>query len=134
MWPRQSEWDVPALHPRALAYLGDTVFELFVREIAIAQASQTAQLHKFVTDRVNAQFQVQLLEQIEASLTEAETEIVRRGRNVAVSTGRRSQQALHRQATGFEALIGYLYLTDSKRLHDVLDQLKILLVEAPNPT
>lgn len=134
MWPRQSEWDIAsdvrALHPRALAYLGDTVFELFVREIAIQRASQTAQLHRYVTDRVNAQFQVQLLEHLEASLTEEEAEIVRRGRNVAVSTGRRSQQALHRQATGFEALIGYLYLTDAKRLHQVLD----LLVEFLDPS
>lgn len=109
--------DSPSLesfHPRVLAHLGDGVYELHVREIAIKVCSNKADdLHRYSTKRANAVFQVALLQILNPMLTPEELEIVRRGRNATVSVSRRSNQALHRQATAFEALIGYLYLQEN---------------------
>lgn len=104
-------------HPRALAFLGDAVFELFLRELAVEQGlSHSRDLHDFTVKRAKASGQVALLHHLKPSLTEAELEIVRQGRNVGVGVGRRSDQAAHRQATGFEALIGALHLANPQRL------------------
>jgi ribonuclease-3 family protein len=106
-----------ALHTRALAHLGDAVYELHVRMLALqACADQAEQLHKFSIERASASFQAALLAQLDPHLTEAERDLVRRARNAPLSSARRSQQATHRLASGFEALIGYLYLTAPDRL------------------
>jgi len=104
--------------PRALAHLGDAVFHLFEREREIAHISSAKQMH--MRARVNASMQADLLDGLLPDLTEIELEIVRRGRNVKVSPARRAEQAVYRFSTAFEALLGYLYLTDMKRLRDVL--------------
>lgn len=114
------------LHPRVLAHLGDGVYELFVRELAVAHAQKSASsrvedLHRYTTHRASAAFQAQLMEALMPQLSEAEREMFRRGRNMPVSTGRRSSQALHRQASGFEALMGYLHLAHPDRLKAVLE-------------
>lgn len=107
-------------HPRALAFLGDAVFEIFLRELAVAQGwSQSKDLHDFTTRHAKASAQVALFHQLKPCLTEAELELVRQGRNVGVGTGRRSDQAAHRQATGFEALLGALHQVDPKRLDEL---------------
>ena len=64
--------------------------------------------------------QANILNQITPQLSEDELEIVRRARNLKTSVARRSDQAAYRRATAFEALLGYLYLTDGTRLRDVL--------------
>lgn len=108
-------------HPRALAFLGDAVFEIFLREQAVAQGlSQSKDLHAFTTARAKATTQVALLHELQPHLTEAELELIRQGRNVGVNAARRADQAAHRQATGLEALLGALYLTDRDRLQAVL--------------
>jgi ribonuclease III family protein len=118
-----------SLHPRVLAHLGDGVYELHVREMAIAACSQQVEaLHQYTTHRANASFQVQLLREITPFLTESELEIVRRGRNVSVTTSRRSKQSLSRQSTSFEALIGFLYLKNPERLKEIWSQLQATLV------
>jgi ribonuclease-3 family protein len=110
--------DPVTLSPRALAFLGDAVYELKLRELALALGHDRVEdLHRFTTERACATFQVTLLDQL--ALTETEQELVRRARNAAVSVGRRNQQGLHRLATGFEALIGYWHLTQPDRLHQV---------------
>ncbi|WP_303672670.1 ribonuclease III domain-containing protein [Vampirovibrio chlorellavorus] len=107
-------------HPRALAFLGDAVFELFLRELAVAQGlSQSRDLHDFTTRHAKASAQVALFHQLKPHLTEAELELVRQGRNVGVGTGRRSDQAAHRQATGLEALLGALALQQPSRLSEL---------------
>jgi ribonuclease-3 family protein len=109
-------------HPRVLAFLGDAVFEIFLREMAVAQGlSQSRDLHAYTTARAKATAQVALMHAIKPHLNDAELEILRQGRNVAVSTARRGAQAAHRQATGFEALLGALYLTDRTRLQQIFD-------------
>lgn len=105
------------LTPRALAYLGDAVYELYVRTQAVHTGTDNLKkLHDYSTSRVSASFQVQLLEALEPLLTETEADIVRRARNLPVTSNRRSNQALHRQATALEALIGYWHHYTPERL------------------
>lgn len=109
---------------RHLAYLGDAVWELFVRERTIVQTPNAGILHKITTDKVKAAFQAELLAEMEAVLTGEEKEIARRGRNLPIPVGRRSNQAEYRQATAFETLIGWWYYYDKNRLESVLQILE----------
>ena len=114
---------------RNLAHLGDSVYELFVREYTITQTQNIQKLHKLTVSFVNAEFQASLLEIIEPELTEKEADIVRRGRNLAVTTAKRINHKTHRIATAFEALLGYLYLYDKVRLEEILLKIKQILTE-----
>lgn len=104
---------------KGCAHLGDAVYELYIREKVIYKTPNLARLHKLNTDLVNAAYQCGLLEYLEPHLNEEEKEIVRRGRNIPSSSARRINQSLHRIATGFEALIGYLYLYNKERLDEI---------------
>lgn len=110
--------EVLALHPRVLAHLGDAVYETLVREAAIVacSAQRADALHRFTTQRARGVFQAELLTQLSEWLTDEEREVVRRGRNVPLSSSRRKDQALHHQATAFETLVGFLYLARPERL------------------
>jgi ribonuclease III family protein len=110
--------DIPM---RLLAHLGDAVFHLYEREREILSASSAKQMHNRVTSRVNAERQAQLLDQISPRLSPLELDIIRRARNVKAANYKKGDQSAYRKATAFEALIGYLYLTDLERLQDVLD-------------
>lgn len=113
---------------RNLAHLGDSVYELFVREYTITQTQNIKKLHKLTVSFVNAEFQANLLDKIEPDLNEKESDIVRRGRNLAVTTSKRINHKTHRIATAFEALLGYLYLYDKERLEEILAKIKPLLI------
>ncbi len=121
-------------HPRALAFLGDAVFELHVRQLAVSQGmSQSDDLHRFTTARVNAARQANLLALLHDHLSEPERDIVRQARNQAVGASRRHDQALYRQATGFEALVGALFLSNPARLQAVWQLLEpVLRLDAPS--
>ena len=99
------------------AHIGDAVWEVFVRDYVILKTSNSKQLHKMTTDRVNAAFQMQMLEYITSDLTSEEQELVRRGRNLPIPVGRKSIQHEYRLATAFEVIVGYWYLHDKERLH-----------------
>ena len=101
---------------RNYAHIGDAVWEVFVREFVIQKTSNSKQLHKMTTDRVNATFQMKMLEFIQDDLTEEENELLRRARNLPIPVGRRSIQHDYRLATAFEVLIGYWYLHNKNRL------------------
>lgn len=105
-----------AISLRNYAHIGDAVWEVFVREYAIYKTQNPKNLHKMTTDRVRAEFQKDMLELISDELTEAESELARRGRNLPIPVGRKSIQATYRQATAFEVLIGYWHLHDKNRL------------------
>jgi ribonuclease III family protein len=123
--------DAAIIHPRILAHLGDAVYELLVRERALNEGPQKLEdVHGYTTRRVNGGFQSQLLKALEGDLTEAEKDLIRRGRNQPVPVKRRSDHAVHRHASGFEALLGYLYLTDRDRL-SVLWERIIPYLDAP---
>ena len=75
-----------------------------------------ARMHKINTSLVRASFQCELLNVIGSYLTETEKDLIRRGRNLPQNSSRKHNQSLHRIATGFEVLIGYLHLNDRERL------------------
>lgn len=107
----------------ALAYIGDAVFELSVREHFMKTGSQKVEkLHKRVTAFVNAKSQSELFSVIEPYLTEAELSVYHRGRNSKTVTAAKNQKISdYRRATGFEAVFGYLYLKgESGRIRELL--------------
>lgn len=106
---------------RNFAYLGDAVWELYIREKTILVTNNAQKLHKLTTDFVKTSYQCELLHGLENELTEEETELVRRARNLPIPVGRRNMQSEYRQATAFEALIGWWYLNDKQRLETILD-------------
>lgn len=107
------------LNIKCYAHLGDAVYELFIREKIIFYTSRLSLMHKINTALVRASFQCELLDFLEEHLTDKEKDLVRRGKNI-VNSSRKQNQALHRIATGFEVLIGYLHLHDSDRLLCIL--------------
>ncbi len=112
---------------RHFAYIGDAVWELFVREHTILKTQNSKDLHKITTDKVKASYQAEILEVLEEELTAEENEIARRGRNLTVPSARKSTQAEYRQATAFETLIGWWYLNNNKRLQYILKKLEPFL-------
>ena len=110
------------LSPLALAYIGDAVYELYVRSQLLLPPKRIAQYHSEVVNRVRAETQAAYLSAIEADLTPEEQDIVRRGRNAVTHKPKRLSPKIYQQATSLEALIGYLYLTDRDRLQELLAQ------------
>ncbi len=109
------------ISPRLLAHLGDAVFHLFEREREILSAASVADLHRKTVRRACAANQALLLDIIVGRLKESEAEIVRRARNIKSPGQRKAGQDAYRKSTAFEALIGYLYLTDRSRLAEILN-------------
>lgn len=114
---------------RSYAHIGDAVYELYIREKTIFLTSKPDCLHKITVSLVNAEFQVSVLLEIENILTEQEEDIVRRARNLSVTTSRRVNHKLHRLSTAFEALIGFLYLTDKDRLQFLFNHVDKIVEE-----
>ena len=101
---------------RNYAYIGDAVWEIFIREKTIKITENSKKLHKITTEKVKASFQAFLLQKMDEILTDEEKEIVRRARNLPIPIGRRHIQVEYRQATAFEALIGFFYEHNKDRL------------------
>ena len=101
------------MSPLQLAFLGDTVWELMVRSRLVAHRENVHHLHQHAVLKVKASSQATSLHRIEQVLTDEEKEIVRRGRNAHARhpAPKHQEQADYQAATGFEALMGYLYLT-----------------------
>lgn len=106
------------------AYIGDCVWELFIREIIITKTQKQDVMHKMSTKFVNAQAQADILEKINDKLSEEELEIQKRGRNLKMTINKKSNPKIHSLATSFEVLIGYWYLNDKKRLNEILEKIK----------
>ena len=110
---------------RNYAYLGDAVWELFIREKTITLTSNAKKLHEITTANVKASYQAELLHELEENLTDEEKDLVRRSRNLPVPIARRSNQSEYRQATAFEVLIGWWYSEDKQRLDEILKKITI---------
>ncbi len=110
--------------PLILAYIGDAVFELLVRtKIVSSHQGRIRDIHRHTVEMVNAQHQAQIIRQINGQLTEAEKDIVRRGRNTRSNPPKNADMQSYRMSTGFEALLGYLYLKgDEARLIDLVNR------------
>lgn len=108
--------------PLVLAYMGDAVYELYVRKMLVSKANtQVDKLHKSAVKIVKAEAQCEAFRKIENELTEQEITIFKRGRNTKSSVPKHSSVAEYRTATGLEALIGYIYLTgDTNRLDYIM--------------
>ncbi|MGV2827082.1 Mini-ribonuclease 3 [Myxosarcina sp. GI1(2024)] len=117
--------EIERLSPVALAYIGDAVYELYVRTYFLMPPKRMANYHGQVTAQVRAEAQAAQLELLQPYLTAAEREILRRGRNACGGKPRRLSPQLYQQATSLETLIGYLYLTDLQRLEELLAKLNI---------
>ena len=115
--------EIPQLSPVALAYLGDAVFELYVRSHYLLPAKRVESYHRQVVAQVRAESQARHLRSLQPHLTDSELDILRRGRNAAGNAPKRLSPEVYQQATSLEALIGYLYLTDRQRLLYLLGKL-----------
>lgn len=111
--------------PASLAYLGDAVYELYIRTSYLLPPKRLCDYHQQVVDQVRAESQANSLRSLEPYLTEPELEILRRGRNAATGSPRRLDPKIYRQATSLETLLGYLYLTDPQRLTQLLAHLEL---------
>ncbi len=114
---------------RSYAFIGDAVYEVFVREKTILITTKPEILHKITSSVVKAEFHAEIFEKIQEFLNEDEKNIARRARNLSVTTARRTNQVLHRLSTAFEAVVGYLYLQDKDRLKALFDFIEPLIDE-----
>lgn len=110
---------IQQLSPIALAYLGDAVYELYVRTRLLLPPKRIRTYHQRVVAQVRAETQAAHLQSLQPHLTPSEQEILRQGRNAAPGGPKRLDPAIYQRATGFETLLGYLYLTDVQRLEDL---------------
>lgn len=124
----RDENDVNLLSPLTWAYIGDCVYELYIRTELINKTNlKPHKLHIESIKYVKAKAQAEILQNIYEELTEEEKDIVRRGRNTENHhLPKNSNVQEYMYSTAFEALIGYLYLTkNNKRLKEILNKVKI---------
>lgn len=119
--------DIRTVSPLTLAYIGDGVYELVVRSVMVARTNTRAGLlHRQTSQLVKAQAQSQMMDILLPTLTPEEESVYRRGRNAKSPTmAKNASVADYRRATGFEALMGYLYLTD--QMARLLELVKLAL-------
>ena len=118
--------DVELMSPLTWAYIGDAVYELFIRNKLINETNlKPHKLHIEAIKYVKAKSQAEKLNEIYETLTDEEKDIVRRGRNTQNHhLPKNSNVQEYMYATAFEALIGYLYLTEQhSRLKEILDKI-----------
>ncbi|SHG91981.1 ribonuclease-3 family protein [Thermosyntropha lipolytica DSM 11003] len=97
--------------PVVLAYIGDAVFELMVRTHVVAEGNRRVKdIHHATVERVKAESQARVIRKIWPELTEEEKDIVMRGRNAKTTPPKNADPGDYKMSTGFEALLGYLYL------------------------
>ena len=108
--------------PLTLAYLGDAVYEMVIRTICVKRTNmQTQKLHRKVTGYVSAKAQAKMMDALIGELSEEEESIYRRGRNSKPYTkAKNASMEEYLKATGFEALVGYLYLQKEYERMNVL--------------
>ena len=114
------------LNPLQLALVGDGVYEIFIRNYVLSSNTELSahKMHKAAISFVKAQAQSMIMHVIEEDLTEEEAYIFKRGRNTKSATVPKNADVRdYRMATGFEALVGYLYLVGEKdRLEYILNK------------
>ena len=120
----KTEQELKLISPLTWAYIGDAVYELYIRNYLVNITNlKPHKLHIETTKYVKAKAQADILKQIEYQLTEEEKDIVRRGRNTQThSAPKNANPKDYMYATAFEALIGYLYLSkQDTRLKEILN-------------
>lgn len=115
----REEKDLRTYSPLTLAYIGDGIYDLVIRSLIVSKGNKPVnQLHRETSELVKAGAQADMIEILLPKLTEEELEIYKRGRNAKSATMAKNATMMgYRKATGFEALIGYLYLkNDTSRM------------------
>ena len=97
-----------------LAYLGDSLYDLYVRERLVARGGRVRALHREAISLVCAHAQSEALGRLEGELTETEADVVRRARNARQTPPRNADAGEYHRATALEALVGYLYVTGQR--------------------
>jgi ribonuclease III family protein len=118
--PSSLSSEIQQLSPAALAYLGDAVYELYIRTQCLFPRSRLRDYHHRVVTHVRAEAQALYLGLLLSHLTPQEQEILRQGRNAASAGPKRVDPEVYQQATSLETLLGYLYLTNPPRLRTLL--------------
>ena len=108
------EVDIREYSPLTLAYIGDSIYDLVIKTLVISRGNRPVnQLHRMTSSLVQASAQSRMMRTLQGLLTEEEHAVYKRGRNAkSVSPAKNQSVTDYRRATGFEALMGYLYLTD----------------------
>lgn len=108
------EQDIRTYSPLTLAYIGDGVYELVIRTVIVGKGNcPVNKLHRKSSSLVKASAQAELIHSIMEELTEEEKIVYKRGRNAkSYTTAKNATMTDYRTATGLEALVGYLYLTE----------------------
>jgi ribonuclease III family protein len=108
------ETEIRTYSPLTLAFIGDVVYDLIIRTLIVQKGNAPVnKLHKKVSNLVKAPAQMELFHRIEDKLTEEEMAVYKRGRNAKSFTSAKNASITdYRIATGLEALIGYLYLSN----------------------
>ena len=106
------EVEIQEYSPLTLAYIGDGIYELLIRTLVVNEGNKPVQkLHKETSALVQASAQSKMMRRLQEELTEEEHAVYKRGRNSkSVSPAKNQSVTDYRRATGFEALMGYLYL------------------------
>ena len=115
--------DIRTYSPLTLAYIGDGIFDLVIRTLVVGKGNTSAnQLHQRTSHIVKAHSQAIMADALAEIMTPQEQDVYRRGRNAKSHTmAKNDTVADYRSATGFEALIGYLYLTEqSERMMELI--------------
>lgn len=122
---QMKEVDVNSYSPLTLAYIGDSIYDLIIKSLVINQGNrQVNKLHKETSMYVQTSTQSLMMRAMQEELTEEEHAVYKRGRNAkSVSPAKNQSITDYRRATGFEALLGYLYL--KKEWKRMLDLVKI---------
>ena len=118
-----AEVDIRTYSPLTLAYIGDGIYDLVIRSVVVGKGNTRAgELHKRTSQIVKAHTQAEMMEVLLPLLTEEEADIYRRGRNAKSPTmAKNATMSDYRKATGFEALMGYLYLSGrTERMVDLV--------------
>ena len=114
--------DIRELSPLVTAYIGDAYFHLYVRTRLLQITKKIDKLHNLSAEIVSATFQADAYKKIEKYLTEKEKDIFRRGRNAKSHAPRVATIQEYHASTGFEALLGELFLTNKiERLDEICE-------------
>lgn len=130
------QMDVQMLNPLKLAYLGDAVYEAYIRTYLISKYTMTPnEMSKLAVKYVKASAQAKIAMHLQCELSEPEWTLIKRGRNQkSGSVPKNAVLSDYKYATGFEALIGYLYLVgEKKRIYEIIGR-AIEIIETPEET
>lgn len=131
---QMKDTEAKSYSPLVLAYIGDGIYDLIIRTVVVNRGNtQANKLHRKTSSLVKAAAQAAMIDELLELLTEEEKAVFRRGRNAKSATmAKNATMADYRKATGFEALMGYLYLSNQMErmvylVKEGLDRAKLVL-------